>query len=155
MPDYQLMAKQMEAVAEINRDFVPVLSNASAILNEGLDRINWVGFYLMDKGSLLVGPFQGKVACVKIEIGKGVCGSAVQQGTVLRVEDVHAFSGHIACDSASRSEIVLPIRSGGKIVGVLDIDSPEKGRFSESDEQGLKIVVESLERVADFSRLRI
>ncbi len=155
MPDYQLMAKQIEAVAEIDRDFVPVLSNASAILNEGLDRINWVGFYLMDKGNLLVGPFQGKAACVKIEIGRGVCGSAVQQGAVLRVEDVHAFPGHIACDSASRSEIVLPIRSGGKIVGVLDIDSPEKGRFSESDEQGLKIVVESLEKAADFSRLRL
>ncbi len=155
MPDYQLMAKQIEAVAEIDRDFVPVLSNASAILNEGLDRIIWVGFYLMDQGSLLVGPFQGKAACVKIEIGRGVCGSAVQQGAVLRVEDVHAFPGHIACDSASRSEIVLPIKSGGKIVGVLDIDSPEKGRFSESDEQGLKIVVESLEKAVDFSRLRI
>ncbi len=155
MPDYQLMAKQIEAVAEIDRDYIPVLANASAILNEGLDRINWVGFYLMDRGSLVVGPFQGKVACVKIEIGKGVCGGAVQQEKVLRVEDVHAFPGHIACDSASRSEIVLPIRSGGKIVGVLDIDSPEKGRFSESDEQGLAAVVESLERATDFSRLRV
>ncbi len=155
MPDYKLMAKQIEALAEIDRDFVPVLANASAVLWEGMDKINWAGFYLMDRGSLLVGPFQGKAACVKIEIGKGVCGGAVEQGKILRVEDVHAFPGHIACDSASRSEIVLPIRSGGKIVGVLDIDSPEKGRFAESDEQGLAVVVESLERVTDFSRLRI
>lgn len=155
MIDYELLAKQIEAVAEIDCDFVPVLANASAILNEAMDRINWVGFYLMDRGSLLVGPFQGKTACVRIEIGKGVCGGAVQQGKPIRVEDVHAFPGHIACDSASRSEIVFPMRSEGKIVGVLDIDSPEKGRFGESDEQGLAAVVAALERVTDFSRLRI
>lgn len=155
MADYLLLAKQIEAVAEIDHDFVPVLANASAILFEAMDRINWAGFYLMDRGSLLVGPFQGKTACVRIEVGKGVCGSAVQQGKPIRVEDVHGFPGHIACDSASRSEIVLPIRNGGKIVGVLDIDSPEKGRFSESDEQGLAAVVAALEKVADFSRLRI
>lgn len=155
MPDYHLMAKQIEAVAEADRDYIPVLSNASAILNEGMDRINWVGFYLMDQGSLVVGPFQGKVACVRIEVGRGVCGGAVQQGKVLRVEDVHAFPGHIPCDSASRSEIVLPLRSGGGIVGVLDIDSPETGRFSPEDEQGLQAVVESLERSTDFSRLRL
>lgn len=155
MPNYALMAKQIEAIAEIDRDFIPVLSNAAAILNEGLDRLNWAGFYLMDQGSLLVGPFQGKPACVRIEVGRGVCGTAVQQGRALRVEDVHAFPGHIACDSASRSEIVLPIRSGGKIVGVLDIDSPETGRFQESDEAGLQEVVKTLEAVTDFSRLRL
>lgn len=154
MPNYELMAKQIEALSEIDADLIPVLSNASAVLNEGLDRINWVGFYLMDRGSLLVGPFQGKSACVRIEIGKGVCGTAVQQDKTLRVEDVHAFPGHIACDSASRSEIVLPIHSNGKVVGVLDIDSPELDRFSESDEQGLEIVVKVIERVTDFSRLR-
>ncbi len=155
MPDYELMAKQIESVAEIDRDFVPVLSNASAILGEGMDKINWVGFYLMDKGSLLVGPFQGRVACVRIEIGKGVCGTAVQEGKTMLVEDVHAFPGHIACDSASRSEVVVPIRSNGKIVGVLDIDSPETGRFTESDARGLEAVVKALESATDFSRLRM
>lgn len=155
MPDYKLIASQITSLAEIDRDFVPVLSNAAALLYEALERVNWAGFYLLDRGSLLVGPFQGKVACVRIALGKGVCGTAVQQGKPLRVEDVHAFPGHIACDSASRSEIVLPIRSGGNIVGVLDIDSPEKGRFSEEDEQGLALVVEALERATDFSRLRV
>lgn len=155
MPDYKMLAKQIEALAGADRDFVPVLSNASAILNDGMDRINWVGFYLMDKGSLLVGPFQGKAACIRIAVGKGVCGAAVQQGRTLRVEDVHAFPGHIACDSASRSEIVLPIRSREKIVGVLDIDSPETGRFSEEDEAGLEAVVKAIEAVTDFSRVRL
>ena len=155
MPNYERMAKQIEGLAEIDRGFLPLLSNAAAVLNEGMDRLNWVGFYLMDQGSLVVGPFQGKVACVRIAVGKGVCGSAVEQGRVLRVEDVHAFPGHIACDSASRSEIVLPIRSGGKIVGVLDIDSPEPGRFSEADQAGLEAVVQALENAADFSRLRL
>lgn len=155
MPDYEMIAKQIEALAGADSDFVPVLSNASAILNDGMDRINWVGFYLMDKGSLLVGPFQGKAACIRIAVGKGVCGAAVQQGRTLRVEDVHAFPGHIACDSASRSEIVLPVRSRGEIVGVLDIDSPETGRFSEEDEAGLEAVVKAIEAVTDFSRLRL
>lgn len=154
MPNYELMAKQIAALAEIDADLIPVLSNASAVLNEGLDRINWVGFYLMNRGSLLVGPFQGKSACVRIEVGKGVCGTAVAQDKIQRVEDVHAFPGHIACDSASRSEIVLPIHSNGKIVGVLDIDSPDLNRFSEGDEQGLEIVVKAIERVTDFSLLR-
>ena len=152
MPNYELMAKQIESLSEIDADLIPVLSNASAVLNEGLDRINWVGFYLMDRGSLLVGPFQGKSACVRIEVGKGVCGTAVAQDKIQRVEDVHAFPGHIACDSVSRSEIVLPIHSNGKIVGVLDIDSPELNRFDDSDEQGLALVVEAIERVTDFSR---
>ena len=155
MPDYKLIASQVASLAEIDRDFVPVLSNAAALLYEGLERINWAGFYLLDRGSLLVGPFQGRVACVRIAIGKGVCGTAVQEGKPLRVEDVHAFPGHIACDSASRSEIVLPIRSGGQIVGVLDIDSPEKGRFTAEDQQGLAQVVKALEESTDFSRLRM
>ena len=155
MTDYTLMAKQIEALAEIDRDFVPVLSNASAVLWQCLERINWAGFYLLDGGSLLVGPFQGKTACVRIEVGKGVCGTALARDEALRVEDVHAFPGHIACDSASRSEIVLPLHSGGRAVGVLDIDSPETGRFTEEDEAGLKEVVKALERATDFSRLRI
>lgn len=155
MPDYKLMAKQIEALAGVCGDFLPLLSNASAVLNEGIERINWVGFYLIDNGSLLLGPFQGRPACVRIEIGKGVCGTAVREGRLLRVEDVHRFPGHIACDSASRSEIVLPLCSGGRIVGVLDIDSPERGRFSAEDEEGLSIVVSSIEACTDFSRLRL
>lgn len=154
MPDYQLMAKQIEALAAGDNDYVPVLANASAIIYDGMDRVNWAGFYLMDRGSLLLGPFQGRAACVRIDIGKGVCGAAVRQGSVLRVEDVHAFPGHIACDSASRSEIVLPIFSGGIIAGVLDIDSPETGRFSAEDEAGLKLVAGAVGACADFSRLR-
>lgn len=155
MPEYQLMAKQIEALADADRDLIPMLSNASAILDDGIDRINWVGFYMMDQGSLLLGPFQGKAACVRIGIGRGVCGTAVQQGRVLRVDDVHAFPGHIACDSNSRSEIVLPICCAGRIVGVLDIDSPEAGRFTEEDEAGLGLVVRAIEAVTDFSRLRL
>lgn len=154
MADYKLMAKQIEALAEAERYFMPLLANASAILSDGMERINWVGFYLMDKDSLLLGPFQGKAACIRIEVGKGVCGTAVQESRVIRVEDVHTFSGHIACDSASQSEIVLPIRSQGEIVGVLDIDSPETGRFTEEDEIGLRVVVEAIEATTDFSLLR-
>lgn len=155
MPNYELMAKQIKSLAEIDSDFVPLLSNAAALLWENLDRVNWAGFYLIDRGSLLVGPFQGKTACVRIELGKGVCGNAVKQGKILRVENVHNFPGHIACDSASLSEIVLPLHSQGKIVGVLDIDSPEEGRFTAEDEHGLALVAEAIACVTDFSRLRL
>ena len=144
----------MRSLAESERDFVPLLSNVSALLYDALDRINWVGFYLMDRGSLLLGPFRGKVACIRIEIGKGVCGTAVREDRIVRVDDVHAFSGHIACDAASVSEIVVPIRQGKTILGVLDIDSPVKGRFDETDEAGLEELAKQLAEVADFSRLR-
>lgn len=152
MPDYKLIASQITSLAEIDRDFVPVLSNAAALLYEALERVNWAGFYLLDRGSLLVGPFQGKVACVRIALGKGVCGTAVQQGKPLRVEDVHAFPGHIACDSASNSEIVLPLHCRGEIWGVLDIDSPVLNRFSSEDEAGLMavsiVISEIISRIA-------
>ena len=154
MATYDLMARQIESLAEADHDMIPVLANAAAVLNEGIPRINWVGFYLLDKGSLVVGPFQGKAACVRIPLGKGVCGTAAAAGAVQRVEDVHAFPGHIACDGASRSEIVLPIRSGGRVVAVLDIDSPELARFTEEDQQGLLLVAAALERATDFSRIR-
>lgn len=154
MVNYKLLAEQAKAFAETERDFVPLLANVSALLFDTLERINWAGFYLMDNGSLLLGPFQGKPACIRIEVGKGVCGTAVRENRTVRVEDVHAFQGHIACDAASASEIVVPIRSGGRVVGVLDIDSPEKGRFDEADEAGLRELVRQLEAVADFSRLR-
>lgn len=155
MTDYRALAKQISSVAEAERDYVPLLSNVSALIYETLDRLNWAGFYLMDSGSLLLGPFQGKVACIRIAAGKGVCGSAVKENRTLRVDDVHTFPGHIACDSASNSEIVIPIRSGGRIVGVLDIDSPEFSRFTEEDEEGLSGIVRIIEEYADFSRLRI
>ena len=155
MTDYGLLAKQLAALAEGEPDFVPVLSNASALLWESLDRLNWAGFYLMDKGSLLLGPFQGKAACVRIPLGKGVCGTAAEEGRSLRVPDVHAFPGHIACDSASNSELVIPIRQGGAVLGVLDLDSPEYDRFTAEDRAGLEGFVRVLEETADFSRLRI
>lgn len=155
MTDCALLGKQLAALAEGEPDFVPVLSNASALLWDAMDRLNWAGFYLMDRGSLLLGPFQGKPACVRIPLGKGVCGTAVREGRSLRVPDVHAFPGHIACDSASNSELVIPIRSGGRIVGVLDLDSPEFDRFTPEDQAGLEGFVRALEAVTDFSRLRM
>ena len=153
--NYELVVKQAEALAEDERDFVPLLSNISALIYENLDRLNWAGFYLIDQGSLLLGPFQGKVACIRIQIGKGVCGTAVAEDRTIRVPDVHEFPGHIACDSQSESEIVVPIHSGGRVVGVLDIDSPFKNRFSPEDEAGLEKLVKTIEKCCDFSRVRI
>ncbi len=155
MVNYGLLCKQAEMLLEDERDYVPALSNISALIYDALDRLNWAGFYLMDNGSLLLGPFQGKVACIRIEAGKGVCGTAVNEDRTIRVPDVHQFPGHIACDSASESEIVIPIHSGERIVGVLDIDSPFKERFSEEDEEGLRGLVDVIEKYCDFSRLRI
>ena len=153
MTDYSLLGKQLAALAEGEPDFVPVLANAAALLWDTLDRLNWAGFYLMDQGSLLLGPFQGKVACVRIPLGKGVCGTAVQENRSLRVPDVHAFPGHIACDSASNSELVIPIRSGGKVVGVLDLDSPEFDRFTSEDQTGLEGFAAVLGAAVDNNRV--
>lgn len=155
MPDYDLLSRQVAELAKEEPDFVPLLANVSALLYEALDQVNWAGFYLMDKGSLLLGPFQGKAACIRIMPGKGVCGAACKENRTIRVQDVHAFPGHIACDSASASEIVVPLHDAhGMVIGVLDIDSPVKNRFSGEDEEGLKKVAESIEALADFSRLR-
>ena len=121
------------------------LANASALLNDTLKEINWVGFYLMEDGKLVLGPFQGKLACVEIQVGKGVCGTAVLRDETVLVKNVHEFPGHIACDSASNSEIVLPIHSDGRILGVLDIDSPVLARFDEEDREGLAAFVRVLE----------
>ena len=109
-----------------------------------LEDLNWVGFYIMREGKLVVGPFQGKVACIHIEIGKGVCGTAAKEKTVMRVDNVHEFPGHIACDSASNSEIVLPIFKDGQVIAVLDIDSPRYNRFTKEDETGLKKIADLL-----------
>lgn len=151
MTDYKLLAQQIKVLAEDEPNFLPVLSNASALLYENMEDLNWAGFYLMDKGSLLLGPFQGKVACIRIELGKGVCGTAAGNDETQLVKNVHEFAGHIACDSASNSEIVVPIHKDGKVVAVLDIDSPSLGRFTEEDKTGLEGFVKALEEVVDFS----
>ncbi|WP_102691048.1 GAF domain-containing protein [Rummeliibacillus pycnus] len=135
---YNLLAKQLDALLEGEKDIVSNLSNASALLNQFLDTINWCGFYLLKNNELLLGPFQGLPACMHIPIGKGVCGTSAQLKETLVVEDVHAFPGHIACDSASQSEIVVPIIIDDLLYGVLDIDSPVKGRFSKEDQIGLE-----------------
>ena len=141
---YALLKEQLTALIEGETHPLPNLANMAALLNGALKDINWVGFYLMVDGELLLGPFQGKTACIRIPEGKGVCGTAVAQDKIQLVEDVHAFPGHIACDGASNSEIVLPIRACGRIVGVLDIDSPHFSRFDAQDEQGLSELVSLL-----------
>ena len=147
MTDYQLLHAQL---AEMVRDVphqIANLANASALLYDTLPDLNWAGFYLMADGRLVLGPFQGKVACVEIEVGKGVCGTAVEQNATMLVEDVHQFPGHIACDDASNSEIVVPIRKDGQAIGVLDIDSPKFSRFTEADRIGLEGFVRILEQM--------
>ena len=176
MIDYGLLAKQIVSLAEVDAHWLPVLSNAAALLWDALDDINWAGFYLVDPvtvsgaepdaGSepgagpsaqnpsapeLRLGPFQGKVACVRIPFGRGVCGTAAATKTSQLVEDVHQFPGHIACDSASNSEVVVPIFKDDQVVGVLDIDSPSVARFTQEDLSGLEQVVKALESCANFS----
>lgn len=141
---YQELTDNLSALLAGENDLIASLSNTSALLFEKLETINWVGFYLNDGDSLVLGPFQGKIACVRIGLGKGVCGSAYSENKILRVGDVHQFSGHIACDSASQSEIVLPLEVNGQIIGVLDIDSPIFDRFDEKDEKGLKALCDVL-----------
>ena len=203
MTDYGLLAKQIVSLAEIDAHWLPVLSNAAALLWDALDDINWVGFYLVDPATvsgaepstepsaapgaepdaapgaepdaapgaesdvapsdheprtpelrtpeLRLGPFQGKVACVRIPFGRGVCGTAAATKTSQLVEDVHQFPGHIACDSASNSEVVVPIFKDDQVVGVLDIDSPNVARFTQEDLAGLEQVVKVLESCVNFS----
>lgn len=134
-------------------DWLANLSNASALFDQYIDDINWVGFYLLKGGKLVLGPFQGKPACVNIEIGKGVCGTAVSTKEVQLVKNVHEFPGHIACDSASNSEIVLPIIVDGRVVAVLDIDSPLLSRFDEEDQTGLERIVRNLVKNIDWSKI--
>lgn len=190
MTDYGLLAKQIVSLAEVDVHWLPVLSNAAALLWDALDDINWVGFYLVDPVTvsgaepstepsaapgaepdaalgaepgeapsdhelrtpeLRLGPFQGKVACVRIPFGRGVCGTAAATKTSQLVEDVHQFPGHIACDFASNSEVVVPIFKDGQVVGVLDIDSPSVARFTQEDLSGLEQVVKALESCTNFS----
>ena len=176
MTDYGLLAKQIVSLAEVDAYWLPVLSNAAALLWDALDDINWAGFYLVDPATvsgvepdadlesgtapsahelrtpeLRLGPFQGKVACVRIPFGRGVCGTAAATKTSQLVEDVHQFLGHIACDSASNSEVVVPIVKDNQVVGVLDIDSPSVARFTQEDLAGLEQVVKVLESCVNFS----
>lgn len=135
---YALLERQLEALLTGEEALIPNLANASALLYQALEDINWAGFYLWTGEELLLGPFQGMPACVHIAPGRGVCGTAAATATTQRVADVHAFSGHIACDAASRSEIVIPLQKQGRLLGVLDIDSPSPGRFDETDQAGLE-----------------
>lgn len=144
---YQLLIAQLKALTEDNPYRISNLANVTALIYDSLERVNWVGFYIMQDGKLILGPFQGKVACTQIAVGKGVCGTAVSTGETQRVDDVHLFEGHIACDSASNSELVIPVYKDGEIFGVLDIDSPIKGRFSKEDQAGLEALVKELEKV--------
>ncbi|PEL92279.1 GAF domain-containing protein [Bacillus wiedmannii] len=141
---YETVIKQLDALLTGEPNVVANLSNASALLNQFLDRVNWVGFYVTDGNQLVLGPFQGMPACVRIPFGRGVCGVAAETKTTQLVADVHQFPGHIACDSASNSEIVVPIVKEGNVIGVLDIDSPEKNRFDEVDQRYLEKFVETL-----------
>jgi len=147
MTNYQILCAQLSALTEGIPYTIANLSNAAALLWQHLDRINWAGFYMMEDGKLILGPFQGKPACIVIPVGKGVCGTAVAENATQLVPDVHAFPGHIACDSASNSEIVVPIHVNGRIWGVLDIDSPDFDRFSQADREGLEAFVRILEQI--------
>ena len=146
MVNYDLLCAQLRALTENIPHETANLANASALIWQQLSEINWAGFYKMEKGILVLGPFQGKPACIEIPVGKGVCGTAVAEDRTQLVYNVHEFPGHIACDGASNSEIVVPIHVGGKIWGVLDIDSPTVGRFTEADREGLERFVGILEK---------
>ncbi|MNO84343.1 Free methionine-R-sulfoxide reductase [compost metagenome] len=146
---YGLLAAQVEALFADERDFIANASQFSAFLYHELGDLNWAGFYLNRNEELVLGPFQGKVACVRIPFGKGVCGAAARTRESQRVEDVHAFPGHIACDSASNSELVVPLVKDGKLIGVLDLDSPSIGRFSAEDQAGIERLAEIFLRLTD------
>lgn len=146
MVDYDLLTEQAEAFCEDTPDEVAAMANLSSLIYYALDRLNWAGFYRVKGEELILGPFQGKVACIRIAKGRGVCGMAWKEDRVLVVPDVHAFPGHIACDGDSQSEIVVPIHRGGEVIGVLDIDSPVLNRFDDADREGLTALVQCFER---------
>ena len=153
MTDYRILSEQMQALLEGIPHPIANLANASALLWQSLPDLNWAGFYLLEGDKLVLGPFQGKTACIEIPLGRGVCGTAAAEDRTLLVSDVHCFQGHIACDSASNSEIVIPLHKDGKVVGVLDLDSPSKNRFTEADRIGLEAVAAVLERQCIFPAL--
>ncbi len=142
---YDLLIKQLNALLDGEKDLIANLSNASSLLNQFLVNINWVGFYLFKEGELVLGPFQGLPACIRIPMGKGVCGTSALNRKTIVVEDVHLFPGHIACDAASNSEIVIPLIKNDELIGVLDIDSPIKNRFTNEDKEVLEKFVQALQ----------
>ena len=144
--NYNLLEKQVSSLIEDESNLIAILSNVSALLNDSIDQINWVGFYLIENEALILGPFQGHPACVHIAIGKGVCGTAVSEEQTQLVDDVNAFPGHIACDANSKSEIVVPLRKNNQIIGVLDIDAPITSRFTDEDKNGLEQIVARIEK---------
>lgn len=145
---YRILKTQLQGLTDGVPHLTANLANASALLNQALEDINWVGFYLLEGERLVLGPFQGKPACIEIPIGKGVCGTAVIKDAVMLIKNVHEFPGHIACDSASNSEIVIPLHNrSGRIVGVLDIDSPHLARFDGEDQEGLAAFAQVLEQL--------
>lgn len=143
---YTLLSKQLAALLDGETDDIAILSNASALLNQFLDDVNWCGFYLYKEDELLLGPFQGLPACVHIAIGRGVCGTAAKSMETQLVTDVHSFAGHIACDATTNSEIVVPLSKDGALYGVLDIDSPTTGRFTNTDKAGIELFARTLEK---------
>lgn len=147
---YEELARQLDGLLHGERDLVANLANASALIGQSLSDLNWAGFYLMKDGELVLGPFQGRTACIRIAVGKGVCGTAVAEARTQLVPDVHAFPGHIACDAASRSELVVPLIVDGEVKGVLDLDSPSPARFDDIDARGCERFVEVLLRHLDF-----
>ena len=146
---YALLKAQLESLLADERDFIANAAQFSAFLFSQLDDLNWAGFYLNRNEELVLGPFQGQIACVRIPFGRGVCGTAAATQLTQRVEDVHAFAGHIACDSASNSELVVPLIKDGRLIGVLDLDSPSIGRFTEQDQQGIEALAAIFLRLSD------
>jgi GAF domain-containing protein len=149
---YGELQQQLAAVFAGERNGLANTANMSALLHEALPNLNWVGFYFLQAGELVLGPFQGKVACVRIALGRGVCGTAAERRETVIVQDVHAFPGHIACDAASRSEIVVPLIKGGRLLGVLDVDSPQIARFDQEDGVGLNAAAALLVQSSDLDR---
>lgn len=152
MPDYTLLQSQLLALLDDETDSLANASNFVALLNSALDDINWLGIYVLRGDELVLGPFQGLPACVRIPLGKGVCGTAAARRESIRVQDVHEFPGHIACDAASRSELVVPLIVADQLVGVLDIDSPSLDRFSAADQEGIEAICDAFcSKQAEFS----
>ena len=151
MANYNVINAQLRALAQEEAWYVPLMANASALLYEALPDLNWAGFYIMKDGRLTVGPFQGKPACIHIAPGKGVCGTAAARNETVLVPDVHLFPGHIACDGASESEIVIPLRDGETVRAVMDIDSPVKGRFTPEDREGLETLARAIEKTVRWT----
>ena len=146
MTDYEALIAQAEALISGVPHRIANLANVSALIFDTLEDLNWAGFYLLEGETLVLGPFQGKPACIEIPVARGVCGAAVREDSSQLVPDVHAFSGHIACDSASRSELVVPLRKNGAVFGVLDLDSPSPARFTEADREGMERLARILEQ---------